>query len=213
MSWEWARTPLSRSVSADPELVKAWDIRDSTPLHIAAEKGHSEVVALLLAMGADPNARDIDGHTPLHNAASEGLAELLLKAGAEANAKGEYLYSPLHKAAARGHGPTVRVLFAAGARVNAASRQGWTALHCATSGEVAEILLTAGANANAKTNDGWTPLRSAADNGYGAWIKLLLENGADIHAEDDDGRTALRVAQRAGNRPVARVLKEADRGD
>src|SRR5262245_52191399 len=37
-----------------------------TPLHLAAETGRADIVALLLARKADPNARDDNGHTPLH---------------------------------------------------------------------------------------------------------------------------------------------------
>jgi ankyrin repeat protein len=55
-----------------------------TPLHTAADKGHAEVVKLLLKKGADTAVSNIDGATPLYRAACGGHIEvlrLLLKRG------------------------------------------------------------------------------------------------------------------------------------
>lgn len=56
-----------------------------TPLHIAARKGYTEVVNVLIRGGADVNSRDRFGNTPLHLAASEKrleTAQALVKGGA-----------------------------------------------------------------------------------------------------------------------------------
>jgi len=60
---------------------------EGTPLGNAAEKGHKEIAELLIAKGADVNAKN-DGRTPLHWAAEKGhkeTAELLIAEGAEVN--------------------------------------------------------------------------------------------------------------------------------
>jgi cytohesin len=59
--------------------------RARTPLQLAVENGHKDVVELLLANDADVNAKDDDGWTPLRYAAGDGqkgLAELLRQKGA-----------------------------------------------------------------------------------------------------------------------------------
>jgi ankyrin repeat protein len=57
-----------------------------TPLHSAASARHVDVARMLLASGADPNARQSGGWTPLHAAARNGsleLVDLLLEHGAD----------------------------------------------------------------------------------------------------------------------------------
>ena len=49
-----------------------------TPLHEASNYGHSEVVALLLQHGAEPNAPGMDGDTPLHDAVINAHLEVSL---------------------------------------------------------------------------------------------------------------------------------------
>jgi len=55
----------------DPGLARIADGR-GTPLHEAARGGHGEVVKLLLVCGADPEALDRDGRTPLELAIAAG---------------------------------------------------------------------------------------------------------------------------------------------
>lgn len=47
-----------------PGLVASKDTNGDTPLHYAAFTGHQEIVKLLLASGAEVNARDNSGATP-----------------------------------------------------------------------------------------------------------------------------------------------------
>jgi len=61
-----------------------------TPLHWAAHHGHKEIAELLIANGADVNAKNEGGFTPLHSAASLGykeIIELLIAKGADVNAE------------------------------------------------------------------------------------------------------------------------------
>lgn len=79
-------------VAHDATLLSATDSDGSTPLHCATWKGHQEVVAILLKLGADVNARNNNDHwgtTPLHAAAhanQRAIAELLIAHGADIHA-------------------------------------------------------------------------------------------------------------------------------
>ena len=79
--------------------VNAKDETGGTPLDEAAGWGRKDIVELLIAKGADVNARfDDDGSTPLHLAAWKGhfeTAELLIAADADVNAKMEDGDTPL----------------------------------------------------------------------------------------------------------------------
>ena len=64
--------------------MNAKDIYDRTPLHRAASEGHKEIVELLIAKGADVNAKRNDGKTPLDDAVVMGrkeISDLLRKHG------------------------------------------------------------------------------------------------------------------------------------
>ncbi|MDE0529190.1 MAG: ankyrin repeat domain-containing protein, partial [Truepera sp.] len=117
-----------------------------------------------LDAGAEVNARDGGGFTPLHNAAgwsaNPAIIETLVAAGVEVNVRGRVNFTPLHNAAWWNANPAV-----------------------------IEALVAAGAEVNARDRDGDTPLHDAArfsDNP--AIITALLDAGADEAARDDDGK-------------------------
>ena len=76
------------------------------PLHSAAASRHLEVCRLLLAAGADVNARQAGGFTPLHAAAQNGdpeMVELFLSARADPAAATDAGETPAATAEAAGH--------------------------------------------------------------------------------------------------------------
>ena len=95
----------------------------NTKLHSAALfadlPGRLGEMRTLLAVGADVNAKNTVGWTPLHLAARIGhteAARLLLAAGADVNAKDKDGHTPLHGAAENGHTDVVNLLRAHGAK-------------------------------------------------------------------------------------------------
>ena len=94
-----------------------------TPLHLASFFYYREVISTLVKAGADVNARDNEAMTPLHyatGALASGMSELL---------KADSVDSLIDAVAEIG--VTISVLAAAGADVNAKSKEGVTPLHCA----------------------------------------------------------------------------------
>jgi ankyrin repeat protein len=152
-----------------PNLVSAKDKFGKTPLHLAAKNGHKDVAELLLANGADINARDSNGgFTPLDLALSsyhyKDIVEFLLARGADANARSDQGLTPLQEAAMRGQKDTVNLLLGKNADVNARDEKGNTPLLWALllgHTDVAELLVTANADVNAKNNQGLTAMSLA----------------------------------------------------
>ena len=101
---------------------------------------------------------------------------------------------------------------AAGAEVNAADEDGWTALHLAALNDraaVVELLLAQpGVDVNARTKWRSTPLILAVSRGHAAPARLLLDHpGIEIDARADCyGRTALIEAARHGHLELAALL-------
>ena len=101
----------------------------NTALHYAAQAGHADVVRLLLANGANANARNQDGQTPLHMAVWKvyyRTFDALIEAGAEINAVDKRGNTPLHAAVSRNHIGLIRYLLAHGASTTATNADGRT---------------------------------------------------------------------------------------
>lgn len=177
-------------------LDKRMGTAQRTLLHAAAEKGRTDLVAHLLKLKADPNARTGNDETPLHLAAAAGHAEtcaLLLQHRAEPNARTRQGRTPLHQAAARG-----RLLPLEGADLHARDEDDRNALHLAClhgHRAVAAWLLEQGLDVDDASNAlKETPLLLAAQGGHEELLEALLDAGARLDAVDWNGRNALHLA-------------------
>ena len=168
-------------------------------LHSAASAGDVKRVKELLEKGADPNARDEDGRTPLYWAAFRGHVEvvkLLLEHGADPNAEDEAGRTPLHAAMFYGCIEVAKHVY----------------MHCLQQRqvslvEVVKLLLQHGADPDARDKYGRTPLHDAACLGHVEIVKLLLELGADPNAQDKNGETPLHTALSRCNVEVVKRLE------
>ena len=128
-----------------------------TPLHMAAEEGYSQIVALFLDQGEDINAQS-----------NNGLTALML-----AIIKNDF--------------NTAELLMSRGADVNIPLGNGLTALHFAVpkdSPKFAQSVLEKNCNINAKSTYGTSPLRMAIEHGADEVVQYLIRSGADLDAMD-----------------------------
>jgi hypothetical protein len=119
-----------------------------TPLHRAVRHVDNELIVLLTAGGADVNAKDSWGHTPLFLTVRQDIIEMLIAKGADLNLKDKAGYTVLHLAARSGHKERAKLFIANGADVNAKDKKGRTPLSYAQDKghtEVAELLRKHGA--------------------------------------------------------------------
>jgi uncharacterized protein len=171
-----------------------------TALMWAADKGHGDVVELLIAAKADVNAEDSGKRTALMMAASRGYMEIarrLVEAGGDIHAKAYGDDTILLAAARGGHAPVVRWFLEQGAGADEANDLGETPFMAAAMRghiEAAEYLLASGAEVDARDNMGSTALILAAAGvlheagGHPAMVRFLLDNSTDINAAEDDSR-------------------------
>lgn len=190
-------------------------------LMTAAAQGDLARVTDLLNRGADINARDDQGSTPVM-AATYGnhvaVVDVLLKVGADVNLRDNRLDNPFLYAGAAGLLDILRLANAAGADPTITNRFGGTALIPAAERghvEVVRYLLTETTVDVNHVNDlGWTALIEAiilSDGGprHQEIVRLLIDHGADVSIADKEGVTPLRHARSRGYREIQALLEAA----
>jgi ankyrin repeat protein len=168
-------------IAKNPEHISARGGGEETPMHIAASKGHANVLSLLLEHGADLDSRTSYGQTPMHRAFWFGELEA-----------GQYLLDR-------------------GADIHAQGYDGRSSLYLAgqvENLEIARILLERGAAINTPDNGGWTPLYAAVYRGKIRVVRLLLEHGADVNARTKRGKTPSQMALESGRHEIVELLSE-----
>ena len=139
-----------------------------------------------------------------------GIARLLLKYGADVNAKNVHGITPLFMAAAEDHRDTAKLLLDAGAPVNQSWEGFTPLIFAARGGATATaaLLLERGAHVNDQNNYGQTALMLAAEKGLQDVVELLLKHGANVDIKDKQSQTAASCARNRGYEALARLIAE-----
>ncbi|KAM4664875.1 histone-lysine N-methyltransferase EHMT1 isoform 2-T2 [Discoglossus pictus] len=151
-----------------------------TPLHAAAEMGHTDICHMLVQAGANLDNCSEDQRTPLMEAAENNHVETvnyLVKAGALLDPKDAEGSTCLHLAAKKGHYEVVKYL-----------------------------LSNTQMDVNCQDDGGWTPMIWATEYKHVELVKLLHSKGADINIRDNEENICLHWAAFAGSVEIAEIL-------
>ncbi|KAB0396692.1 hypothetical protein E2I00_003660, partial [Balaenoptera physalus] len=203
---------LASKKSARPTKL---DSNGQSPFHLAASKGLTECLTILLANGADVNSKNEDGSTALHSATiscQPQCVKVLLQHGANEDAVDVENRSPLHWAAFSGCASSVLLLCDHEAFLDVLDNDGRTPLMIASLGGHAAIcsqLLQRGARVNVTDKNDKSALILACEKGSTEVAELLLSYGADAGAVDSTGHDALHYALRTQDKILWRLLRQA----
>ncbi|CAE8729899.1 unnamed protein product, partial [Polarella glacialis] len=188
----------------------------TTPLIVAAWRGHVQVVSLLLEARADPCEAQSGEGTPLWFAAEAGwpdIARELLQRGAAADMCDPGGRSPLWAAARHGHVEVLKILLDEGGRLlDAPAETGATPLFVAAERghlNAVELLLERRASLQVENRFGATPLAVAAESGWPEVVAALLKAGASPGTSNVHRATPLHLAAAGGHCDCTRLLLDA----
>ncbi|XP_055967198.1 transient receptor potential cation channel subfamily A member 1 [Sorex fumeus] len=202
------------------DIVNAVDGNQETLLHRASLFDHHELAEYLISMGADINAIDFEGRSPLllaTTSASWNVVNLLLSKGAQVDIKDNFGRNFLHLIVQQSHGlqnlqPEFMQMQHIKELVMDEDFEGCTPLHYACRQGIpfsVNNLLCYNVSINSKSKDRKSPLHFAASYGRINTCQRLLQDISDtrlLNEGDLHGMTPLHLAAKNGHDKVVQLL-------
>jgi ankyrin repeat protein len=212
----------------------------ATAICAASQRGHTQIVKLLLKHNADVNTRvrfgikfesDLEEYqmllmlleqhnrTRLHRIRQlrDDTAAQAASSGCPGDVEGwlhpGYCSNALCAASAGNHMDIVSLLFESGADLNIQCRKCGNALYTACDRGhmgVVEMLIENGAEVNAQGGSYGNALQAASTNGYERVVEVLLENGAKVNTQGGHYGNALQAACAQGHKRTVEILLKKD---
>ncbi len=202
---------VKRILEFHPSAINYRGDNNGTPMHSACSAGHLDLVKFLIENGADIEAEDKYGRTPILMGVNLDIAKYLISKGADYEKTQQNEASVLHTAADDGNIELLQYWVEKGINLELGSHKVGTALlqaACGDNKDAVEYLLSVGADINAVDKDGELILHKAANatdysllkddpnlsettNNTGKTLKFLLNKNLDINQKDNNGDTPL----------------------
>ncbi|XP_052238609.1 transient receptor potential cation channel subfamily A member 1 homolog [Dreissena polymorpha] len=199
------------------ELINHRDEWNNSPLHVASQNGHVNVVKFLIENGAMVTLKNDREQTPIHLAAIKGYVGVVQAIVAHdkttLNDHDENSDTALHLAASNGHVQLVHVLLTLGANHEIMNSNLQTPIAAAAANghlKVVELLVRAGAFIDIPDKLGLTPLLLASMNGHFNVVEYLLERQADVTLTDKQGLNCLDLAVKYDQQEVVMDILKSD---
>ncbi|XP_037547964.1 ankycorbin [Nematolebias whitei] len=191
------------------------DSEGKSALHVAAARGQTDCLAVILSHGADLSVTDTAGFTPLHLAAKNNHVECcrkLIQSKCPVEAVDSSGKTALHHAAVGGNVQIVQLLCEVKSPINLKDADGLTPLMLSTKhshSEVCSTLLDCGAEVNISDNTGRTALMLAAESISVSEVEVLVQRGADLSLVDSEGHDVVHYAMLSGSSEAKSALLAA----
>ncbi|MEC8989171.1 MAG: ankyrin repeat domain-containing protein, partial [Verrucomicrobiota bacterium] len=185
-------------------------------IHLAVLSGDLADTQAQVTAGADINAPDEVGNTPLHLALGLGetsIAKWLIGEDTNLQAKANDGRGMVHAAAAGGQTELLKKLVAKGLKLDMKTALGQGPLHLACAAgqtETIEWLLGQGQTATAPDANGNTPLHTAVIHGRAGLAKPLIDAGADPKQLNTLGQAVFHLACTTGQVGLVNWMLEQD---